>query len=131
MILRPHHLLCTQSYEGKGYNKEFIDNMNKKIEILRYKKGFKIKIESVLDDLCHSCPNKEGQVCNTETKVRTMDKKVLKYFDLKEGTYVYKDVIGLIQKKITKEILEDICGQCQWYKYNMCQKVLLKMSLFK
>ena len=126
MILRPHHLLCTQSYEGKGYSKEFIDNMNKSIELLRYKKGFKVKIQSVLDDLCTSCPNNEGKICSTENKVRTMDEKVLKYFGLGEDTYVYEDVINLIQEKITVEILEDICGKCEWYKYGMCQRLILK-----
>ncbi|MDO4534606.1 MAG: DUF1284 domain-containing protein [Clostridium perfringens] len=125
MILRPHHLLCTQSYEGKGYSKEFIDNMNKNIEFLRREKGFKVKIQSVLDNLCISCPNNQGKVCSTENKVKTMDEKVLKYFDLKEDIYVYKEVINLIQKEITKEILEDICGQCQWYKYGMCKKIIL------
>lgn len=126
MILRPHHLLCTQSYEGKGYSKEFIDNMNKNIELLRYKKGFKVKIQSVLDDLCTSCPHNKGQVCDTENMVKTMDEKVLKYFNLKEKIYVYKDVINLIQEKITKEILDDICGECEWYKYSMCQRIILK-----
>ncbi len=37
MILRPHHLLCTQSYEGRGYSAEFIKNMDKNIEILKNK----------------------------------------------------------------------------------------------
>lgn len=126
MILRPHHLLCTQAYEGKGYSEEFINNMNKNIELLRHKEGFKVKIESVLDDLCIACPNNKGKVCGTEIKVKTMDEKVLKYFDLKKNTYVYKDVINLIQKKITRNILEDICGECQWYKYGMCQRIILK-----
>lgn len=129
MILRPHHLLCTQSYEGKGYSEEFIDNMNKHIELLRYKKGFKVKIQSILDNLCTSCPNNKEQVCSTENKVNTMDEKVLRYFNLKEETYVYKDVINLIQKKITREIFQDICGECEWYKYDMCERIILKGRL--
>lgn len=130
MILRPHHLLCTQAYEGKGYSEEFIDNMNKNIKLLRYKKGFKVKIKSVLDDLCTGCPNNKGQICDTENKVKIMDEKVLKYFDLKEENYVYKDVINLIQREITRDILEDICSECEWYKYEMCKKAILKIDMF-
>lgn len=126
MILRPHHLLCTQSYEGKGYSKDFVDNMNKNIELLRYKKGFKIKIQSAIDDLCTSCPNNKEGICSTEDKVKAMDEKVLKYFNLNEGIYVYKDIINLIQQEITKEILEDICGKCEWYKYGMCERIILE-----
>lgn len=126
MILRPHHLLCTQAYEGKGYNEEFIENMNKNIELLRYKKGFKVKIESTLDELCIGCPNNKGEVCDTENKVITMDKKILKYFNLKEEIYIYKELIDIIQSKITGEILEDICKECEWYKYKMCERAILK-----
>lgn len=126
MILRPHHLLCTQSYEGKGYNEKFIDNMNEKVELLRYSKDFQVTIKCELDNLCDFCPNNQGEYCITEDKVRLMDKKVLKYFDLKEGSYIYKDIINSINEKITEEILNDICNTCEWFKYNMCKNVILK-----
>lgn len=126
MILRPHHLLCTQSYEGRGYSAEFIKNMDKNIEILKNKQGFKIKIECGLDDLCVACPHNKGQACSSEVKVKNMDEKVLKYFNLKEEFYVYKDVINLVQRKITSDILADICKECEWYEYGMCKKIILK-----
>jgi hypothetical protein len=28
-VLRPHHGLCFQFYEGKGYSPDFIDHMEK------------------------------------------------------------------------------------------------------
>lgn len=128
MILRPHHLLCTQSYEGKGYSKEFIANMDEKVELLRYRKDFKIILKSTLDDLCVFCPSNKGDYCETENKVRFMDEKVLKYFNLKEDVYIYKDVIKNINKKITENILDDICSKCEWYKYDICRNIILKKS---
>ena len=29
MKLRPHHLMCTQSYAGKGYDEDFVKVMDK------------------------------------------------------------------------------------------------------
>ena len=27
IVLRPHHLLCTQGYSGKGYDNDFVAHM--------------------------------------------------------------------------------------------------------
>ena len=32
--LRPHHLLCTQGYSGKGYSEEFVEHMNEVVAML-------------------------------------------------------------------------------------------------
>ncbi len=125
MILRPHHLLCTQAYEGKGYSTDFIKNMDKNIEILRNKKGFKVKIKCTLDNLCIACPHNKGEVCDTEFKVKNMDKKVLRYFNLNEDIYEYSKLINIIRNEINKDILKDICGECEWYEYGVCQRIIL------
>ncbi|MGL5766287.1 MAG: DUF1284 domain-containing protein [Sarcina sp.] len=126
MRLRPHHLLCTQAYEGKGYSKEFIKNMDENIKILRNSRGYKVKIQASLDELCVGCPHNNGQVCGTQEKVMNMDKKVLRYFDIKEGIYEYDFLIEKIQNKINKDIFKDICGECGWYAYGMCERLILK-----
>ena len=28
IVLRPHHLLCTQGYSGHGYSEAFVEHMN-------------------------------------------------------------------------------------------------------
>lgn len=126
MKIRPHHLLCTQAYEGNGYNKEFIDNMDKNIKILRECKSYKVEIKSALDNLCIGCPHNNKDVCSTQEKVMNMDKKVLEYFDIKEGIYEYKMLIDKIQRKINKDIFTDICSECEWYEYGICEKLILK-----
>lgn len=42
--LRPHHLLCTQGYSGKGYSTDFVDNMNAVVHRLRHVPGEKIRL---------------------------------------------------------------------------------------
>lgn len=126
MILRPHHLLCTQAYEGKGYNDDFIKSMDEKVKILREVSNCEIELKIDLDNLCSHCPSNKGLVCESEEKVKLMDYKVCKYFNLTEETYVYKEVIEKIKSKITKEILQDICETCEWYSYGICENLILK-----
>lgn len=126
MILRPHHLLCTQAYVGKGYSKEFIENMDRKVKILREEKNYVIKLEKTLDSLCEFCPSNKGKNCESEIKVNRMDEKVLSYFNLKEDFYCYSEVVKKVKREINKEIFEDICKECQWYQYNICEKLILK-----
>ena len=42
--LRPHHLLCTQGYSGKGYDESFVAHMNEVVHELRNVPGTKIML---------------------------------------------------------------------------------------
>ena len=55
--LRPHHLLCTQGYSGKGYSDDFVENMDKIVDYLRNNEDAKIMLKFGDDDLCSRCPN--------------------------------------------------------------------------
>ena len=35
IVLRPHHLLCTQGYSGHGYSEAFVEHMNDVVHQLR------------------------------------------------------------------------------------------------
>ena len=43
MVMRPHHLLCTQGYSGKGYSQEFVRNMDHWVKRLRNREGFRVR----------------------------------------------------------------------------------------
>ena len=47
------------------------------------------------------------------------------YFQLEEKEYVYQDLIQEIDKKMTPEMLEDICGSCSWFQDSPCRKNIL------
>ena len=124
--LRPHHLLCTQGYSGKGYDDEFVKNMNIVVGKLRDKEPVKIQLVFSTDDLCGSCPNKKGSdLCDTNEKVKRFDRKVVDYFGLEEKEYVYQDIVDEIDRKITPEMLADICDGCGWYAVSACRKKIL------
>mgnify|MGYP002131808715 CR=1 FL=1 len=44
IVLRPHHLLCTQGYSGHGYSEAFVEHMNDVVHQLREVPGTKIQL---------------------------------------------------------------------------------------
>jgi biotin-[acetyl-CoA-carboxylase] ligase BirA-like protein len=121
--LRPHHLLCIQNFRGFGYSDGFTQNMAELAAWLRCEPDTAVDVVSAADVICAKCPKKlVGDLCEAEMKVKMMDEKVLAYFDIENGRYVYNDVIGKIKAGMTAEIAEDICGGCEWYA-DLCKKL--------
>lgn len=125
MELRPHHLLCTQAYSGKGYNTEFIENVNHLVQILRNDKEASVNLVFSTDDMCIKCPRKKGiKKCKDDYKVKVLDKKVIEYFNLEEKEYNYHQITKEINSKITVDILDDICSTCEWYSISACKRII-------
>ena len=121
--LRPHHLLCTQGYSGKGYDETFVAHMNEVVHELRNVPGTKIMLTFSTDTLCSCCPHKEGEdLCDTQEKVKRFDRKTIEYFGLEEKEYVYEDLVREIDEKMTVEMLADICRDCEWFPISACRK---------
>jgi hypothetical protein len=51
MKLRPHHLLCTQGYSGRGYNDAFVENLNAVTAYLRSGDNASITLVCGTDDI--------------------------------------------------------------------------------
>lgn len=127
MKLRPHHLMCTQSYVGKGYDEDFVKVMDKITYELRNNKEYLINIVFSTDDICVACPNMlDINLCKTNEKVNNIDSKVIKYFNLEEKEYIYKDIVNYIKNNITLEIMDDICKECEWYNISECRSIICK-----
>ena len=76
IVLRPHHLLCTQGYSGKGYDNDFVAHMTDVVHQLRDVPGTTIRLTFSTDTLCSCCPNKLGEdLCDTQEKVKRYDAK--------------------------------------------------------
>ncbi len=123
--LRPHHLLCTQAYSGKGYGSEFVKNMNLVTAKLHSEEKTPVEIVFSTDDLCACCPHMLGEnLCESNENVNRYDAGVIKHFHIEEKVYIYQDITREIRKKMTPEILKDICGGCSWYPISACRKIL-------
>ena len=123
MKLRPHHLLCTQGYSGKGYSNAFTANMTDITNRLRGDGDVAVEIVFSTDDICISCPNMLGvNICERDDKVKRFDRKVVEYFGVEEKNYIYREITGEINAKMTAEMMDDICGDCNWYPISACKK---------
>lgn len=124
--IRPHHFLCMKAFIGRGYSKDFTENMINTINILKENKNQKIEVVVDLDKLCSKCPNNiKNKICNTNESVIQMDKEVMDYFNIKTGIYEYEEIINLIYNNINEDIIKDICGNCSWYKVTNCKDLIL------
>jgi hypothetical protein len=126
MKLRPHHLLCTQGYSGKGYNECFIENMTAITNRLRSGENILVDIVFSTDDICEKCPKMLGvDLCENNDKVKGIDRKVISYFGIEDGKYIYKDIIEKIKSQMTVPMMDDICFECEWYPVSACKRNIL------
>ena len=130
ITLRPHHLLCTQGYSGKGYDDSFVSNMDEIVHYLRSHEDAKITLTFSTDDLCTDCPHKKGEdLCVTQEKVKRFDAKTVSYFHLEEKEYNYHEITRQIDEQMTEEMLSDICGDCNWFPISACRRNICKKSM--
>ena len=106
--LRPHHVLCINFYVGKGYSKEFTENMSQIIENLQ--KNPLIEITTGHDVICSKCP------CGDCTgKAESYDRKVIAIAVI-SGKMHWKDLQKTVREKIIDTgRLHEVCGDCQWF----------------
>ena len=121
LYIRPHHLLCLKWFVGEGYSTDFTKNMHEILfKLNNANQEFILTLEK--DNICSKCPNlNSSAICTSATKVSLMDSKVIKYFSLTPSkTYNYIDIKKKIEDSITNEIINDICGNCEWFSLNLC-----------
>lgn len=127
--IRPHHFFCMKAFIGRGYSKDFTDNMTDIILSLNKSKNQDIKITANLDSVCYKCPNNiDYKFCTTDKEVIEMDKKIMEHFNIIEGIYKYEKIENLIYNNISVEIIEEVCKSCSWYKKTNCKELILLKS---
>ena len=64
--LRPHHLLCLQTFTGRGYSEEFVWHMTLVRDQLIREPLTPVELVSGVDDLCAHCPNNVDGQCTSD-----------------------------------------------------------------
>ena len=115
-VLRPHHGMCFQFYEGKGYSLDFTDHMGKVIKGLAENPQQKIRLMIKADTVCENCPNNDDGICVSREKTERYDEEVLRTCGISEGELMtYENFIALVKEKIIDADLRNhICGDCSW-----------------
>lgn len=114
--LRPHHGMCFQFYQGKGYNDTFTDHMGRIIKDLSADPTQSIVLQTSADIVCENCPNRIAEHCVDHEKVSRYDEAVLRTCGRQAGdTISYAAFINEVKEKIINAGLRSsICGDCCW-----------------
>ena len=112
--LRPHHALFAQFFEGKGYSEQFVAHMYAILEKLE--RGSIVTLTDGCDAICAGCPNERDGVCETDEKVRAIDRRAIEAMGVRFGdTFSWRDLSSLAKDRIiAAEKLSDICRDCEW-----------------
>jgi uncharacterized protein len=114
--LRHHHLLCTRTFSGKGYDPRFVANMEKIVSALLSPNDHVIRLSASCDDICSSCPNKVRGRCKDQESVLEKDRSAAMFLSLPEETTLPAEpLLELVNERMCE--LDDIrliCGECEW-----------------
>lgn len=115
-VLRPHHGMCFQFYEGKGYSEDFTDHMGRIVRDMEVDPFQMVKLKVGTDIVCENCPNNEAGMCTSQDKVPRYDREVLKACGLSEDDEIsFERFRMLVKNKIIQAgIRREICGNCTW-----------------
>ena len=123
IVLRPHHLLCTQGYSGHGYSEAFVEHMNDVVHQLRDGARDEDPAHLLHRHPLFLLPQQAGHRPVRHTgkgqAVRPQDRGD---FGLEEKEYDYQALIREIDAKATPEMLADICRDCCWFPISACCK---------
>lgn len=113
-MLRPHHGICLQFFEGRGYSEEFVINMSQICERLR--SGARIRLRPGGDEICRCCPKLSRGCCSDEEKVSAIDRRTLVKTGLVfDAELDSREYFTLVKKKIIDSgEMSAVCGDCQW-----------------
>lgn len=114
--VRGHHLLCLMNFHGLGYNKEFISNFK---ELLDKLSSHLMVLTAECDDICFSCPYREGSKCvkkaDEELRLKEKDKKLLRRLDLELGAQIsIHEARRRIKQRLSLSEVLKFCRDCEW-----------------
>ena len=114
-MLRPHHAVCAQFFEGKGYSDWFTAHMHSVLASLKSTDPV-VTIISECDSICAECPNQINSVCTSDEKVKEIDRRAITKMGLAFGESVrWSRLCGLaVQTIIQPGLLRDVCHDCEW-----------------
>lgn len=135
ITLRPHHIMCTIGFKGKGYSAAFVENYKQIKEALEKEPLATIQIHTDSSDhICSACPNQISLPakakkhvfqtrCSKEAFISLLDKRHAHALSLSEGETSWKACLEKA-KKVTPEQLKKLCRGCMWLNFGICEQSL-------
>ncbi|MGE5482822.1 MAG: DUF1284 domain-containing protein [Bacteroidota bacterium] len=120
--LRGHHLICLQTFAGRGYDRDFVTNMEEIVRSLRARPDQEVRLLAGCDSVCSCCPSKSGGLCRSggelaEARVSRKDRLVLGMIGVSPGAVL---PFALVDARIRHVLRQDpelkqVCGGCEWW----------------
>ncbi len=113
--LRGHHLICLQFYRGEGYDREFVENLERVVSLAK-EEG--ILVVEGADDVCNHCPYMVKGRCEyregADEEIRYLDSLATTLLKVNPGeTIAWRE----IEEKLPEVIdgwVEKACKNCDW-----------------
>ncbi|WP_111734632.1 DUF1284 domain-containing protein [Roseovarius amoyensis] len=125
---RPHHLLCSLGFQGKGYSSAFVTNMAAIVDDrLRAPGGNDVVIEITgeTDDICAPCPRRRGTLCEVQPHIAALDARHARALGLFAGARLtWGEAKRRIQKRVPPGGLQHLCAGCQWLELGVCERAV-------
>lgn len=115
MEIRPHHALCAQFFEGKGYSEPFAEHMRRVLTALKNTDAV-VTLTGGCDCICAGCPNHNNGVCTSDDKVKEIDARAADKMGLTAGDTVrWSRLCELAEQTVIRPgLLREVCGDCEW-----------------
>lgn len=125
--LRPHHLVCIQFFEGRGYSEGFTENLYRIIDMIENDASLRIQVAPGSDDVCKACSHNVDGTCAFERSVVGKDESVIRFLGLPdEVDKPAKELMTLVKESICELTdVQEICGECEWS--SVCNSHLMSM----
>ncbi len=119
--LRAHHLICLHFFNGEGYDRNFIENLE---DVLEKVEDEDIEVCEGVDDVCIKCPFMKDYKCeyheDAESEVKEMDRMAMELLEIKGDTKIrWQDLKERIPE-IFPRWYANHCYDCDWS--NACEK---------
>lgn len=127
---RPHHFMCTNGFEGKGYSPTFVENFSAIADRLRGESGDDVLIQVVgtTDDICRPCPRRRDSLCEKQAFIADLDQRHLKALKLSVGQVIsWGEAKKRIIDHISDETFGPLCQGCEWQDMGVCIKALRQL----
>lgn len=121
---RVHHIMCTNLYQGYGYSGPFCENMTRMVAWLKDNPDEPLMLITDPDEICSKCPNlvKDKYCVNETNHVHEKDCALLEPLHLQEKmVYTYNELKQQAKEYLTRDVFENSCSNCEWYKQKLCR----------
>lgn len=126
--LRPHHVLCSLGFVGKGYSDAFRANMGHIVNgQLRGPNGqdVKVVITGAADSICAPCPRRIGLGCESQAKIDRLDRDHATALGIAPGdTLSWGACVEKVRTRVAPEDLDTICAGCRWLPLGACKSAV-------